>query len=91
MATIKGRKRVAGAPRLGRPPAGADGEKVSEYSQVSLRLPEATRALLDAISGMTGQPSWRVIEQALDAYVQRLPDDDRRLLHGVQQRRAREN
>jgi predicted DNA-binding protein len=91
MAHTKGKKALQRTPRLGRPPAGSRGERVSDYTQLSLRLPERTRALLDAISGMTGAPSWRVIEQALEAYVQRLPEEERRLLQGVQQRRARDH
>ena len=74
--------------RPGRPPAGPDGEKVSDYAQVTMRLPEGTKALLDAISGMTGLSSWRVLEVALDAYVRQLPADEQRLLTGVQRRRA---
>ena len=81
------------APRLrspvGRPPAGHAGEKTSEYAQITVRLPRATKGLLDAITGMTGMPAWRVLEKALAAYVRELPAEEQRVLSGVRERRAR--
>jgi hypothetical protein len=75
--------------RLGRPPAGAHGQKTSEYIQLTLRLPPAAKRSLDALCGMTGWPIWRVVEAALAAYVRELPPHEQRLLHGVRQRRAK--
>ena len=57
-----GRRKSA---RMGRPPVGSDGEKVSEYPQVMIRLPRGTKATLDALSGLTGTPIWRLIDQAV--------------------------
>src|SRR5919205_1252582 len=83
-----GRKRKG--VRMGRPPLGADGEKVSEYPQVMIRLPRETKATLDALSGLTGTPIWRLIDQAVAAYVEHMPAPQRRLLAGVRERRATE-
>jgi hypothetical protein len=74
--------------RLGRPPLGENGEKVSDYPQVLIRLPPQTKALLDALSGVTGTPIWRLVDQAVAAYVRHLPGRERRLLAGVHARRA---
>jgi len=76
--------------KRGRPPAGDGGQKVSDWGQTTLRLPDTTRQLLMAIGGMTGLPAWRIIERALQAYVQRLPDEDRRALAVVRSRRSTE-
>jgi predicted DNA-binding protein len=76
--------------RMGRPPLGAGGEKVSEYPQVMIRLPRATKATLDALSGLTGTPIWRLIDQAVAVYVDQMPDAQRKLLAGVRERRALE-
>jgi hypothetical protein len=76
--------------RVGRPPVGAHGEKVSEYPQVMIRLPGRTKAVLDALSGVTGTPIWRLIDQAVKAYVGQLPVSERRLLESVRSRRAAE-
>jgi hypothetical protein len=76
--------------RVGRPPVGAYGEKVSEYPQVMIRLPGGTKAVLDALSGVTGTPIWRLIDQAVQVYVAQLPPAERRLLRGVRSRRAAE-
>jgi hypothetical protein len=74
--------------RLGRPPVGARGERVSDYPQVMIRLPQPTKDVLEALSGLTGTPVWRLIDQAVDVYVKQLSESERRLLASVQQRRA---
>ena len=74
--------------RLGRPPIGPRGERVSDYPQVMIRLPQATKDVLEALSGLTGTPVWRLIDQAVDVYVKQLSDSERRLLASVRQRRA---
>jgi hypothetical protein len=76
--------------RMGRPPVGSDGEKVSEYPQVMIRLPRETKATLDALSGLTGTPIWRLIDQAVAVYVEQMPPAQRKLLAGVRDRRANE-
>ena len=88
MATMTTGRRKSG--RLGRPPVGTDGEKVSEYPQVMIRLPRETKATLDARSGLTGTPIWRLIDQAVAAYVDHMPEPQRKLLAGVRERRAHE-
>ena len=80
----------ATAARVGRPPAGDAGEKVSEYSQLGIRVPPNTKALLEAIGGMTGMPLWKVMEEALNAYVRELPQDEQKVLKAIQTRRARD-
>jgi len=74
--------------RAGRPPIGAGGQKVSDYPQVMIRLPQATKDVLEALSGLTGTPVWRLIDQAVQVYVNQLSDSERKLLASVQQRRA---
>ena len=91
MRHTKRRKPAEGPARLGRPPSGTGGAKVSEYTQLNLRVPPATKALLDALAGMTAMPAWKILEAALDAYVEQLPDDERQLLNGIRRRRARES
>ena len=76
--------------RQGRPPVGAGGQKVSEYPQVMIRLPRETKVTLDALSGLTGTPIWRLIDQAIEQYVRHMPESQRRLLAGVRERRALE-
>jgi predicted transcriptional regulator len=80
-----GRRKTA---RIGRPPVGRNGEKVSGYPQVMIRLPRETKATLDALSGLTGTPIWRLIDQAIAVYVERMPEPQRKLLAGVRERRA---
>src|SRR5688500_8850462 len=74
--------------RHGRPPVGRKGEKVSDYPQVMIRLPQETKDVLEALSGLTGTPVWRLIDQAVDTYVRQLSESEKPLLASVRQRRA---
>jgi len=62
------RPRRAAAPRVGRPPSGPNGEKISSYPQISARLPPETVATVRALSRALHLPQWRIIANALDAY-----------------------
>jgi hypothetical protein len=67
--------------RIGRPPAGArDGEKVTDYPQLSIRLPGDARATLQALSLIESRPQWRVISDAIDCYAKGRSDSERRLI-----------
>ena len=60
--------------RIGRPPAGARaGEKVTDYPQLSVRLPADMRAKLQALSVITHQPQWRLIIESIECYLRDLP------------------
>ena len=67
---------------------GVNGEKVSDYPQVMIRLPHETKSILDALSAVTGTPIWRLIDQAVAVYVRELSERERSLLSGVRDRRA---
>jgi hypothetical protein len=84
-------KRVAvrERPRVGRPPAGSRGDRISDYVPLTLRVPAETRDLLAAIVGMTGMPIWKAIDTALAEYVRRLPPEEQKVLTAVRRRRAR--
>ena len=85
MSVMKSPKKSA---RVGRPPSGVRGERVSDYPQVMLRLPQKTKDVLDALSGVTGTPVWRLIDAAVDVYIRSLPDSQRQLVSRVQTLRA---
>jgi predicted DNA-binding protein len=74
---------------VGRPPAGPRGEKVSTYPQLTVRLPAETKAKLNTLSLLTGSPIWRIIDQAVEAYVQYLPEPDRTRLGQIAERLVR--
>jgi predicted DNA-binding protein len=75
--------------KRGRPPAGARGEKVSEYPQMTIRLPIETRAKLDTLSLLLATPIWRVVDQAINVYVTHLPKQDQEILGPLVERLAR--
>src|SRR5262249_865081 len=65
--------------RIGRPPAGARaGERVKDYPQLSVRLPDEARARLQALSLVSSRPQWAVITEATGCYVRGRPDAERR-------------
>ena len=67
--------------RIGRPPAGARaGERVKDYPQLSVRLPDEMRAKLQAISRVARRPQWRIITDAIEAYLRDRPDSERRMV-----------
>ena len=69
----------------GHPPAGLrPGEKVSDYSRLTVRLPDDVRDELDAVSYVTKRPQWRVLIEAIKAYAGSGPG-----LDGDEQRRIR--
>ena len=67
--------------RIGRPPAGArEGEKVKDYPQLSIRLPNDVKAKLQALSLVASRPQWRIITDAIDCYVRGRSDAERRMV-----------
>ncbi len=54
--------------RIGRPPAGANGERTSKYPQLCLRVPPPTIARVRALSRLERRSIWRVVADAIDAY-----------------------
>jgi predicted DNA-binding protein len=70
--------------RAGRPPAGAKtGEKVKDYPQLSIRVPQEMKARLNAVSAVTGLAQWRVIVEAINCFVHDLSPQDRELVDGL--------
>jgi hypothetical protein len=80
---------MAGKPRgrIGRPVTGRQaGEKVSEYHQLTVRVPDADVGLLTALSGVLSRPRWWVVSEALRAFAGEAPglsEDQRRAIRAV--------
>jgi predicted DNA-binding protein len=67
--------------RIGRPPAGArDGEKVKDYPQLSIRLPDDVKAKLQALSLLAARPQWRIVTDAIECYLRDRPEAERRMV-----------
>ena len=64
----------------GRPPAGPGGAKVSDYPQLTVRIPPDTKHRLEALSALRGVPLWQLIDASVLAFVDQLPDAERKLL-----------
>jgi hypothetical protein len=73
--------------RAGRKPTGIrEGERVKDYRRIAVRLPDDVRAELEAAAGALRRPAWRVIVDAIRAYVGNGPtltDDERRAVRAV--------
>jgi hypothetical protein len=78
-----------GKPRgtSGRHPTGLrPGERVSDYKRLTIRLPLDVQAELIAASGALRRPQWRVMINAIQAYVGSGPglsEDERRVVRAV--------
>ena len=76
--------------KVGRPPAGAkEGEKVTDYPQLSVRVPLEFKARLNALSAVTGLAQWRVIVEAINCFNDDLPKTERDLVAGLSARLMR--
>lgn len=63
-------KRRATANPGGRPPTGLKpGEKSSDYLRLSVRVPPDDFVLLDAASAALAQPQWKIVVDAVRAFV----------------------
>jgi predicted DNA-binding protein len=81
---------TSGRRRAGRPPAGArEGERVKDYPQLSIRVPVEMKARLNALSAVTGLAQWRVVVEAIECFVDDLPQTDRELVDGLSRRLLR--
>lgn len=65
--------------RRGRPTSGIAGSRASDYPSLTIRLPEDTKATLEALSAMRREPIWRVLRAAIEDHLNAIPDADRRL------------
>ena len=59
---------------------------MSEYPQLTIRLPAATKAKLTTLSLLTANPIWRIIDRAVDIYVHNLPEPERSRLGDIAER-----
>jgi predicted transcriptional regulator len=75
---------------VGRPLTGLrPGEKASEYKQLTVRLPDETLSALNAIGRVVSRPMWRVMVDAVAAYLgdgEALSESDRRLARALLRR-----
>lgn len=68
------------AKRPGRPPSGPGGQAVSQYPTLTVRIPPATKHRLEALAVLRRQPIWKLIDGAVLAYLDQLPNSERRLV-----------
>ena len=71
---------AARRPRIGRPPSGPAGERVSEYPTLTVRLPQTTKDALMNLSALRRMPMWQMLDLTIRAYLKTLPAADRRAL-----------
>ena len=73
--------------RVGRPSGGIRaGERVKDYPRFTIRLPDDVRAEIEAAAGALRRPSWRIVVDAVRAYVgsgPALTDDEKRVVRAV--------
>jgi hypothetical protein len=62
---------------MGRPPAGASaGEKVKDYPQLSVRIPQEAKLFLGALSVMQSKPQWRIMLESIECLRRSLSEAD---------------
>ena len=62
---------------MGRPPAGASaGEKVKDYPQLSVRIPQEAKLFLGALSLLQSKPQWRIVLESIECLKRSLSESD---------------
>ncbi len=74
--------------RMGRPPAGPGGSRVSDLPRFTLRLEPETKSLLEAAAEVTGRPAWRIGQDAIAAHLAALPPKERRKAAALARQKA---
>ena len=78
--------------RMGRPPTGlgkaGEPAKISDYPRLSLTVRPITKAKLEAVTTLERRPAWKVVEDSINLYVERMPPEDRRTVDALAKRSA---
>jgi len=79
---------------VGRPAQGSvsdDGqERIRDYPKLAISVRPATRARLNAAAAVEQRASWKIVDDAINQYVERLPASDRKMVEAIASR-ARSN
>jgi hypothetical protein len=74
--------------RSGRPPSGArPGEKVSDYPQLSVRIPPEMKRKLEVLSMLQSKPQWRIVIESVEYFIRSLPESEQGKVQAVLSRR----
>ena len=71
---------------VGRPRKGCDGDKVSEYAPLTIRLPADVRSTLKVAAFVRDEPVSAIVEQALVVYLKTLTRGDKALVKTITKR-----
>lgn len=73
--------------RMGRPPEGCSSEgepeKIRQYPRISLTARPITKLTLEAIALLQQRPAWKIIEDAIRAYLAALKPEDQKAVEAV--------
>jgi hypothetical protein len=72
----------------GQPPKGASGERVSEYPILLVRIPRKTKRMLESLSVLRRISQWALVDEAIRAFVERLPEEERQQIERSRGRRG---
>ncbi len=73
-------RRPTGVSASGKP------ELVSNYPKLTISMKPASKARLEALSALTRQPAWRIVDEALKQYMETIPADDKWAIEGMAKR-----
>ena len=63
---------------------------MKDYPQLSIRVPVEFKVRLNALSAVTGLAQWRVVTEAINCFLNGLPDTDQALVAGLTERLMRD-
>lgn len=73
--------------KMGRPPQGSLGtdgeERIRDYPKLAITVRPGTRAKLNAAAAVEQRSSWKIVDDAINQYVDRLPASDRKMVDAI--------
>lgn len=76
--------------RMGRPPGGVgkgtEPERIGDYPKLAVTVRPVTRAKLNAAATIEDRPAWRIVDDSINQYVERMTPADRRMVESIAKR-----
>lgn len=72
----------------GQPPKGEHGARVTDYPTLLVKIPRKTKRMLESLSVLRRIPQWALVDEAIRAFVERLPEEERRQVERSRGRRG---
>ena len=60
---------------------------MTDYPQLSIRLPPEMKRKLEALSTLQSKPQWRIVFESIEYFIRSLPESEQRIVQTFLERR----